>query len=786
MTRTYVATDACGNVSAPDTQVITVVDTTAPTIECPADITHECDETPDYGVAVGTDTCGDVTISLSETTEGDGCETVITRTYVATDACGNEATCTQTITIEDTTAPVITGAPTLDAPCDFTSIDLDVTVTDNCNEWTLTHEDEVVSGGCAGQVIRTCLATDACGNQSEPFIQIIDLFDDVAPEIECPQDVILECGSAIPAPVAPEFSDNCTEVTLSMEETTTGESCETVITRTWTATDNCNNSSSCSYTITFEDTQAPTMICPADVSHECDETVAYGIATASDSCSDVTVTSLDVTSGGTCETIITRTWTATDACGNSTTCDQTITIIDTEAPTFVNFPSNTSYQCEGDVPAQVNPNGTDNCQVADVTCTSVEDLDECGNGTITWTCTVSDGCGNANTDSYTITIEDTTAPELTSVPADIVLDCDDEIPAVSTVGATDNCDDSVEVMFEEVLTGDLPEEGSIADCVLSTPAAPVCHPYEDWALRLFDFPGYEFYSTVSASFVEYEDGTAHLTGSVEDNSNPGSGFTIDVRFMDGMNWDDWSSQTFPTSFKDDCETAAVTGEFENWTYYIMTPGQATLTGYGALAGSFFDLQHAPINNFYAYQVGNGANNVNDNYGNGGWFTATGQFVLNGATPISVENFQGDFAFDADCCPQYEITRTWYAVDCSGNMSDIQTQTISFEDQGEDEEPAYNMENEISSVEGGLYIGNIFPNPVRGEAQITYKVSETSIITLDVLDMNGNLVETIFTGNAEAGVTYNEILKTAGIESGVYMVRLASNSSSTNQRVVVAK
>jgi hypothetical protein len=220
----------------------------------------------------------------------------------------------------------------------------------------------------------------------------------------------------------------------------------------------------------------------------------------------------------------------------------------------------------------------------------------------------------------------------------------------------------------------------------------------------------------------------------------------------------------------------------------MQAGNASLTGAGDLSGSFFDLSHAPANSYYAYQVGNGANNVNGNYGNGGWFNGTG-LLVDAATQSEVElsGFQGDFAFDADCCPQYSIERTWTATDCAGN-SVSHTQTITFADLGEEEfaEVEEAMPVKFDSLDGGLFIGNIFPNPVSDRAQINYAVAKTSNVTLDVLDMNGSLVQTIFSGSSEAGVTYQQMFETAGIESGVYMVRLTGNNTAKFERVVVAK
>src|SRR5690606_21946465 len=132
---------------------------------------------------------------------------------------------------------------------------------------------------------------------------------------------------------------------------------EYVITRTWTAVDACGNSSSCVQIITIEDTEAPVISCPAHLTLECDESTELagtGFATATDICSGVTVTYSDVSTqdadgvAGTCddyEYVITRTWTAVDACGNSSTCVQIITIEDTEAP-VISCPAHLTLECD--------------------------------------------------------------------------------------------------------------------------------------------------------------------------------------------------------------------------------------------------------------------------------------------------------------------------------------------------------------------------------------------------------------------------------------------------------
>ena len=91
------------------------------------------------------------------------------------------------------------------------------------------------------------------------------------------------------------------------------------ITRTWVATDACGNSNTCAQTIVVEDSAAPIISCPMDVTIQCSgstDPMSTGNATASDNC-DISplVTFSDVTAGGTCPqgVAITRTWVATDA-----------------------------------------------------------------------------------------------------------------------------------------------------------------------------------------------------------------------------------------------------------------------------------------------------------------------------------------------------------------------------------------------------------------------------------------------------------------------------------------
>ncbi|WP_444542647.1 HYR-like domain-containing protein, partial [Flavobacterium orientale] len=143
---------------------------------------------------------------------------------------------------------------------------------------------------------------------------------------------------------------------------------------------------------------------------------------------------------GSCPTVISRTYKAYDDCQNVGTAQQTITVEDTTAPSFVEtLPANVTVSC-GSVPAAVTLTATDSCGTATVTFTESEVAGSCAGSTIitrTWTAT--DACGNSVSHVQTITVEDTTAPSFVeALPANVTVSCG-SVPAAVTLTATDSC-----------------------------------------------------------------------------------------------------------------------------------------------------------------------------------------------------------------------------------------------------------------------------------------------------------------------------------------------------------
>src|SRR5207253_6478327 len=117
--------------------------------------------------------------------------------------------------------------------------------------------------------------------------------------------------------------DGCGAVTLYFSDAVTTNCGNTkVIARTWTATDQCGNTTNRIQTITVRDSTPPSLTLPANLTLECPantNTSNTGIATAQDGCGSVTLTFSDsVTNGCGGTKTIRRTWVAIDSCGNST------------------------------------------------------------------------------------------------------------------------------------------------------------------------------------------------------------------------------------------------------------------------------------------------------------------------------------------------------------------------------------------------------------------------------------------------------------------------------------
>ena len=433
ITRTWVATDDCGN-SSTCNQTIVSDDTVGPSITCPPNITIQCTASTlpaNTGNATSSDNCDATpTITFSDATVAGACpqERTITRTWVATDDCGNTGSCVQTIFVDDSTAPSITCPANTTIQCGSSTLPAangTATATDNCDGTPTVTFSDVTSGGACPQestISRTWVATDDCGNSSS-CIQTIVVDDSTPPVITCPINVTIQCtANTLPANTGTATATDCDPtLAITFSDVTVGGICpqERTITRTWVATDDCGNSSSCVQTIFVDDSVAPTIACPPNVTIQCTASTLpanTGTPTSSDNCDATpTLTFTDATIGGACpqERTINRTWVATDDCGNSATCLQTIVVDDSVAP-VITCPPSVTIQCTAStLPANTgSPTASDNCDA--VPAFTFSDVTVAGTCpllfTINRTWFAADDCGNSSSCIQTIAVNDQVPP----------------------------------------------------------------------------------------------------------------------------------------------------------------------------------------------------------------------------------------------------------------------------------------------------------------------------------------------------------------------------------------
>jgi hypothetical protein len=258
--RVWQATDLCGN-STSVQQPIVITDNDDPTvIYVPADATYECDEEVPMQSPIFDDNCDDdLTIIYVTDTVNFECGYEILRAWRAIDDCGNYVIASQTISIIDTTPPVVDPYEVYQVvQCEYEGGLLGITAHDNCSDVTITYEDFVYSGSCLGDLVRTYYVTDWCGNLTI-VEQIISQVDTIAPVIINPADYTIECDNAIPTMPEIEIYDGCgyeVEV-LATEDIVILDSCTYQLVWHWTATDICNNIAEATTIITVTDTTAP-------------------------------------------------------------------------------------------------------------------------------------------------------------------------------------------------------------------------------------------------------------------------------------------------------------------------------------------------------------------------------------------------------------------------------------------------------------------------------------------------------------------------------------------------
>lgn len=459
-TYTYTVTDACGGQSLSSSETVVVV---SPRFSVDDD--QQCFDGNDFsftntdssGVTIthfwdfddgGTSTDPDPTRTYSSV----GTYTVThTVTYVETGCVATADT-----TIEVFQEPTATAVVDQNVSCSggsdgAVSVSVSGGAPTYIYDWSPNGETTAsVSGLSVGTY--SVEVTDANGCSDDDAVTLIQ--EDLQPPAALCQDTVVQLNAAGSATISATAVDNgsidnCGIASLVVSPN--AFSCAEVGPNpvVLTVTDLSGNVATCNAIVTVEDTVPPTATCQdltvtLDGSGNASVDAAQIDNGSSDNC---TVQSITLSPNSfTCADVgsNTVTLTVTDAGGNISTCDATVTVEETTDPTAVCQNLTVQLDATGNVSvtgAQVGSGSTDNCSVDVININPANfNCSDIGDNSVT--VTVFDVSGNSATCSATVTVEDDLPPTAVCQDISVYLDASGSASIiVSDVdgGSTDNC-----------------------------------------------------------------------------------------------------------------------------------------------------------------------------------------------------------------------------------------------------------------------------------------------------------------------------------------------------------
>jgi hypothetical protein len=317
--RTWTVTETCTNVMATDLQIITVVDTVAPVIVCPGTITTStvpgaCFGTVTLPLPDVMDNCDPNATFFVNTSYGQfglgphpfvpvGTHTV---QYTSVDACGNTEICSTTVNVVDQEEPY--------AICEENTI---VSVPSGGYAKVFAHTfDGGSNDNCAGELYFKVqrMITGSCqgiNGDDSPLPGYQEWFDDFA--WFCCDEV-----------------DQTVQIRFRVYEIDPGDG-PVVPTREIPGGDLFGHFSECMVNVSIQDKIAPELICPHDTIINCtadySDLSIFGSPMITDNCAFSDDLLEEVTIDNCSEGVITRTFFAIDPSGNSSSCIQTISVV---------------------------------------------------------------------------------------------------------------------------------------------------------------------------------------------------------------------------------------------------------------------------------------------------------------------------------------------------------------------------------------------------------------------------------------------------------------------------
>jgi hypothetical protein len=215
----------------------------------------------------------------------------------------------------------------------------------------------------------------------------------------------------------------------------------------------------------------------------------------------------------------------------------------------------------------------------------------------------------------------------------------------------------------------------------------------------------------------------------------------------------------------------------------MIDGSAS--GTGDYAGSELALTHQPSSGYFGFQIGEGANNKNGNYGFSGWVYYSGTFQGEAAMG------SGDVFGDLDCCLEYDITRNYTVSDCAGNETSF-GYTVSVTGEACDDSDGGVVGNNgdddsnsgLVTLKDLIVIESLMPNPTSDNSTLVFETGDDISVNISLMTMSGALVQDLFQGNVFANTPVTLQISTGYLDAGMYQVRVNSRDFIVTKKLLV--
>ncbi|MBT5528281.1 MAG: T9SS type A sorting domain-containing protein, partial [Cytophagia bacterium] len=153
--------------------------------------------------------------------------------------------------------------------------------------------------------------------------------------------------------------------------------------------------------------------------------------------------------------------------------------------------------------------------------------------------------------------------------------------------------------------------------------------------------------------------------------------------------------------------------------------------------------------------------------NGSIYAPNGYLQLTGGSKSSAV-MQGFYIADKVKANAHNVTWNWY--DCWDNTNPGNLRIA---------------EESLIIADEGVMSLKAYPNPFKGMANIEFSVPESGKATVEVYNIVGKRVATLFEGEVEKGNSYTEVFHAGELSTGIYLIRLSTATESLVERIILA-